>query len=259
MFSPPERSRGIGVRVQRFEGGVLFRVDPGTLLGWHVYFFGSYEPEIRKVIKCVLHPGSVAIDVGANVGWHTLLMAARVREEGRVLAFEPNPTVRQRLCEAIELNRLAQVSVHDCALSDTSGRVRFNAPMASDPRAGTGCIAGRPGSSETDCMVEVRCETLDNVLQSTELARVDFIKIDVEGWEWNVLRGASATLQRYRPHIVFEYDANYVERGGGSMDGLAEFFASRGYSLFQISRRGPKPVTTPWPGCINILAVPGTP
>ena len=253
---PPEQSARIGARVQRFEDDVLFRVDPGTLLGWYVYFFGAYEPEVRRLIRRLLNTGCVAIDVGANVGWHTLLMAAQVGENGQVLAFEANPSVRQTLDKGIKLNGFKQVSVHECALSDKSGLVRFDAPAASHLRAGTGRIIGQGEEAGTDDMIEIACKRLDDVPQIMELPRVDLMKVDVEGWEWNALQGATEMVKRFHPYVLFEYDSDYVTRGGGSRDKLAEFFSSHQYSLCMADDKNLQLLAGDWPGCFNVLAVP---
>ena len=64
--------------------GYVFPVDRGTLLGWYVHFFGTYEPEVQEQIKEILYPGSISMDVGANVGWHTLLMAQLAGPGGKI-------------------------------------------------------------------------------------------------------------------------------------------------------------------------------
>jgi hypothetical protein len=100
------------------------------LVGWNVHFFGNYEPEVREQIKRWLTPGLTAVDVGANVGWHALLMARIVGPGGRVFAFEPNDSTRARLVAAIDGHRLSQSTVDPRAVSDRLGTARFQAPQA---------------------------------------------------------------------------------------------------------------------------------
>src|SRR5689334_14765239 len=103
LVTSPEKCRIRELCVVR--EGVAFLAQPSVPLGWHVAFFGTYEPELREIMRAVLPKGGVAIDVGANVGWHTLLMASLVGDKGRVLAAEANPSVRSRLRDNLHLNR----------------------------------------------------------------------------------------------------------------------------------------------------------
>ncbi|MCC7417780.1 MAG: FkbM family methyltransferase [Acidobacteria bacterium] len=233
-LAPPVRFAGAASRPVTTEDGYQFPVDPGTLLGWNVHFFGSYEPEVRTAIRQWLRPGDTALDVGANVGWHTLLMGTLVGPAGRVCAFEPNDSTRGRLIGAIEANGLSNVTVDRRAVSDRPGEGAFDAPAAGDLWDGTGRLVrdgarGRP----------IDCVTLDDYAAARRLDRVDFIKIDVEGWELAVLRGGPRTLALHAPTIVFEYDPAYVARCGGSADELTTCLTNAGYRLFALDPRRP--------------------
>jgi len=255
-FFPPEECGGLRVRNVTTECGLVFPADPATYLGWQVFFFGTYEPEIRSLVSRILGPGGVAIDVGANVGWHTLLMAALVGETGRVLAFEPNPSVRRQLVDNIRANHLNRVSVHDCALSDKPGKMGFKAPDARDMESGNGHLVARSAAVD-NCgdLLAVSSDTVDHVVNGAGLATLDFIKIDIEGWEWPALLGSKETLRRYRPIVIFEYIAEYLVRGGGTDRQISEFLSSLGYSVHLISRRV-KALGKSWPGACNVLAIP---
>ena len=230
-LAPPDSFAGTGLDPRPIADGYVFPVDRGTLIGWSVYFFGTYEPEVRAEISRHLRAGGVAIDVGANVGWHTLLMAARVGAEGRVWAFEPNPTTRERLLAAVDANRLSQVRVDPRALADSDRVSGFEAPPAGHVWDGTGRLAT---ASDVGRLVE--CTTLDAFAAQRNLDRVDLLKIDVEGFEPAVLRGASRMLRSMRPAVVFEYDPAYVSRSGTAAD-LNGYFRDCGYRLFLLRPR----------------------
>jgi len=251
--APPRRFAHLGLRHQRTPEGYLFPLDRGTLLGWYIHFFGSYEPEVRDQFRRWLRPGDVAIDVGANVGWHTLLMANLVGTEGRVYAFEPNETTRARLLAAIDMNGLTQVVVDPRAASDGPGAVGFQAPVAGDVWDGTGRLVG----DRTSGNARVDCVTLDTFAADRGLDRLALVKIDVEGWELSVLRGARLVLETLRPVLLFEYDPMYVSRCGGSGADLSACLADRGYVVFALNpRRRPKRVTGIDGAGGNFLAVP---
>jgi FkbM family methyltransferase len=235
-LAPPSRFAGSHVHLTQVPDGYIFPVDPGTLIGWSVYFFGTYEPEVRAQIIERLTTGGVAIDVGANIGWHALLMASRVGPTGRVYAFEPNESTRNRLRGAVDANRFSQITIESHALAECEGRLGFEAPDAGHFWDGT----GRLSRDTVGSAGAVECTTLDAFVVAERIARVALVKIDVEGWELAVLRGAGHVLNMLRPVIVFEFDPAYVERAGGTAAELTAVLLGAGYALFAL-RRGQIP------------------
>jgi FkbM family methyltransferase len=255
LLTSPEKCRDMH-EIRVVHDGSVFIAQPGVQLGWHVTLFGTYEPELRRVFRSVLSPGGVALDVGANVGWHTLLMARLVGEGGRVLAAEANPSVRARLIEHLELNRVVHVEVLPCALGDTEGSVAFEAPDRTNPAAGDGHVVESAEAGKLG-VIRVESRTLDTICAAAHLERLDLVKIDVEGFEWPVLKGGEQTISRLRPHIVFEYLDEYAGRGGGTAQLMADFFARHHYRLFALGRREATAVDSGrWPSAANLWAVP---
>jgi len=232
-LAPPSRFSGGAARAIRLPEGYTFPVDRGTLIGWTVFFFGTYEPEVRAQLIERLTPGGVAIDVGANVGWHALLMASLVGPTGQVYAFEPNDTTRDRLRAAVEVNRFTQLTIDPRAAADRPGQRGFEAPGAGDVWDGTGRLSRDMSRSAH----AVECITLDAFAASRRLGRLALIKIDVEGWELAVLRGARQVLQTLRPAVIFEFDPAYVERSGGTSADLTACLSDAGYALFGLTPR----------------------
>ena len=257
LFASPEKCREMP-DIRDVRDGVIFIAQPAVPLGWHVALFGTYEPELRNVLRTVLPVGGIAVDVGANVGWHTLLMARLVGDGGRVFAAEPNPSVRQRLEEHLKLNGFKQVEVVPYALADSDGTVEFYGPEADDAGSGDGHIVEVTGNNRRNIFrVESRC--IDAIFPATKAERLDLIKIDVEGFEWPVLKGAEQTIARFRPHIVFEYLAEYASRGGGTPELLEEFFQKHRYKLLAIGRARNRSVEPGnWPQSTDIWAVPSS-
>jgi FkbM family methyltransferase len=256
LFCPPERIRNQAAQLLALRDEPLILADPNTPLGWNLLFFGNYESDLRHYFKNLLRPGLIVVDVGANVGWHTLLMAQQVGDAGRVIAFEPNPSVREQLLYHVALNRFSQVEVLPYALSDAAGRVKFNAPPVNNPHCGDGFLAATPDLETTDC-IEVEAMPFDALLDQLTLSRLDLIKIDVEGFEWRVLRGCEQAIENFRPHIVFEYNSDYIIRCGSSREQLQEFFNRHGYQLFVSTRWHLEALQiSVWPEAVNIWAVP---
>ncbi len=236
--------------------GVSFLAKPSVPIGYHVTFFGTYEPELRVLMRRYLQPGGVAVDVGANVGWHTLLMAGLVGSSGRVLAVEANPSVRERLNQHLQANRLSNVTIMPSALGSHPGKLKFLAPPVDSIDAGDGHVAtGDDG--DRGHIIEAEVTTLDLLAEHEGLPRLDFVKIDVEGFECPVLQGAAEALARFRPVVCFEFNADYTGRGGGDAQALREYFDRLDYEVAVITRRGPKLLgDDEWPDCANLLAVP---
>jgi FkbM family methyltransferase len=255
---PPQRYANEGLDLVRQSDGYVFPIDRGTLIGWSIHFFGAYEPEVRAEIRRRLRPGDTAIDVGANAGWHTLLMACRVGSGGRVVAIEPNPSSRERLEHAIAINRLTNVRVDSRALADREGRRPFEAPPAGHVWDGTGRLVGDAEVRLKPDTTTIGVTTIDALATEHSLDRVALIKIDVEGWEPAVLRGAANLLRTSRPALIFEYDSAYVERSGTNADELVAFLRTLGYQLHVLRPRGaPLPVTALGHASTNVLALCG--
>lgn len=151
---------------------------------------GTYEPEQTRLFEELLRPGHTVLDVGANVGYYTLLASVLVGDPGRVHAFEPEPRNAGFLRRHASLNRRGNVRVEQAAVSDREGTARFDFGSGS----GTGHLADSGA-------IEVRTLSLDDYCAQHGLAP-HAIKIDVEGAEMSVLQGARETLVRHRP-ILF--------------------------------------------------------
>ena len=251
---PPERCAGLP-EVCLLRDGSLFLTRLALPLGWHIGFFGSYEPELREIMRAVLRDGGTALDVGANAGWHTLLMARLVGPQGRVLAVEPNPSVRQHLRRNIAINGLGQIEVVGAALADAQGTLSFVAPDAEHSASASGHVVA-DNAAPPDA-IRVPASTLDVLAVEQKLDRLDLVKIDAEGFEWPILQGAQTSIARFRPYIIFEFDQAYAARGRDSGRLFAEFFQRHNYRLFAVGRNWAELVDKDkWPSSANIFASP---
>lgn len=166
---------------------------------------GSYEPALLATLRDRLAPDAVSFDVGANIGPVTLAMS-RLTPQGHVFAFEPAPSNFSYLVRNIEDNGAVNVTAERVALYDTDGPLRFT--VSDDDPAGSHVPAeGTDGAATT-----VQAMTLDRFVEERGVTRLDLIKLDVEGAELRVLRGAAATLARFRPDLVFEVNPVALRR-----------------------------------------------
>ena len=167
-------------------------------------FFGIYEPEETKTMGDLLKPGMVALDIGANLGYFTLLMAKKVGSTGRIHSFESNPQMVVRLRQNVSLNygpSQGCIRIHEIALGETDGEAEFFCPVRGHEGAGGLKNTHR---APIEKVITVPMRTLDSVLQEHDIQKVDFVKMDIEGGELNVLRGATQMLKNLQPIILFE-------------------------------------------------------
>lgn len=162
--------------------------------GNHAAWLGTYEYEKRGVFERVVVPGSVVFDVGAHVGYYTLLASVLVGREGRVIAFEPAPRNLSFLRTHLAINRVTNATVIGKAVSDRSGTAAF--------AEGERGSLGYTGHIATGGTLNVETVALDELVMRGTVPRPDTIKIDVEGAEVTVLSGALATLTECRPTIL---------------------------------------------------------
>lgn len=211
---------------------------------------GTYDPRTSAIIRRFVGAEDVVMDVGANVGALTLLMAT-VAPQGKVVAIEPGAVTCSRLRQNLVLNPPLKdtVEVLQIGLADQAGELFWE----EDPNVqGNAGLLGATGEA-----VEVR--TLDGVLQDLGIHRLDFLKIDVEGMEYEVLQGALASIQQYRPLIYYETLESFREIRGFDLYGhIYKLLSSLNYQHFCVRSQGEisavrdlKKITSP-----NTLAIP---
>jgi len=174
---------------------------------------GSYEPEQTRLFQETIRPGDTVLDVGAHVGYYTVLSAVLVGDAGAVWSFEPNPRNAGFLRRHAEVNGLRQVRVEQAAVSDAEGTARFD--------FGTGSGTGHLSS---DGAIAVRTLRLDDFCAAHAIVP-RAVKIDVEGAEAAVLEGFAATVDASRPVIFLS------THGPGPHARCVDWLGARGYTL----------------------------
>ncbi len=164
----------------------------------------------------LINNGDTVVDIGANLGTHTVQYAKKVGPMGRVFAFEPY--VPSFVCLAVNCRDLPQVELFNYALGNFRGDVSLQLP--SDTNMGTVCV---DKSSAGD--------TMGRRLDDLFLPRCDFIKIDVEGFEPNVIAGALATIKRFKPVMFIELNDSALSRYGFTKDNVLNPLFELGYTL----------------------------
>jgi len=211
-------------------------------VGFYLLINGVYEADALEFILDLLEPGGVFIDVGANIGSFTLPVARHLGASGRVIAIESSPKVFPYLRQNVALNALTNVSLIQCAASEND---RLEAPFYEAPIDNFGM--GSLGAQFHDAPISVMTRTLDSILEERQIERVNLIKVDVEGFEVAVFRGAEKLLTGDdSPIIIFEFCDWAEERvPGGQIGDAQRLLEEWGYSIWRLKDKmtGKLPLT----------------
>lgn len=162
-----------------------------------------HPPYVHPAVLGFLQPGSVVIDVGANLGEWTVPFARKVGAAGRVLAIEPAPRAAASLEATLAANALHWAKLVRCAIGDDDGVAEFAVPVVTSPLIDSGMARIGPAGAGQEAL-QVPLRSLDSLAAEHDLAALDLIKIDTEGYERRVLDGAAGILHRHRPVLVIE-------------------------------------------------------
>jgi len=226
------RSSTLSTVLVRDRFGFQYEVpDLRDPIAFHLAIDGEYERETMNVIHAYLSPGGVFVDVGANVGLFSIPAAQYAGPRGRVVAAEASPEVFSYLQRNVRANNCSQVDCLQCAVCASDGSVSFY--PAPNEHFGMGSM-GPQFNTEP---IQVPARTLDGILEEKGIADVDVLKIDVEGFEAAVLKGAMRLLAgKCPPLIVFEFcDWAEARLPDGKMGAAQEFLFECGYSVWRLS------------------------
>jgi FkbM family methyltransferase len=208
------------VQVQRGPAqGIWLHLNPRT---GRDYFHGEVEPEVQAMLQKYLRPGMTVYDIGANIGFFSLLAARLVGATGRVKAFEADPEIAARLRENVARNQGGPVSVEGKAVWSSSSSVFFaRADADISPDRGLGHVIDNDAERSAPGTIRVEAVSVDEYVRKS--GAPDFIKCDVEGAEVEVFRGAEKLLNENQPLILCEM------HGEENRQTLLKLFANLGY------------------------------
>lgn len=205
--------------------------DPG--ISQELQTFKTHEPLSTKLIVQLLKKGMTCLDIGANIGYYVLLESKIVGNDGRVIAVEPSPQNYDCIKKNIELQKLENIKAFNFAAGDTNGNIRFFVNERSN-----GCkvllegekLPNRPGT-----VIHVPVRKIDDFLNDEGIEKVDFIRMDVEGYEWNIFQGMKNTVQKSKPIIQLEVHKGPM--GNETTTDFFEFFKANGYEVISYHQR----------------------
>lgn len=217
-----------GIRPLAVAWGADIMADPRQPLGASIRSTGVYDLAVSETLARLISPGDTVIDAGANIGYMTVLAAAAAGPSGKVISFEPHPEMYRLLMANVERSTsrhlIAPVEAHNEAVGATEGIAELVLPGGMSENEGLAYLAPT-GAVPEEVSISVPVTTLDAVLGKRSIA---VMKLDVEGHELSVLRGAGRSLEAGRiRHIVFEDHE-------GRESEAAALLVSMGYTLFSV-------------------------
>lgn len=212
--------------------GVNFALDLSDYSDWLLYFHS--EVDNPKDVLSFVNTGDTILDIGGNIGQTALMMAKKAGKTGRIVSFEPYPSTIKRFERNLSINEaIDNVRLVKFGLGSEETVVR----MYQDCPTNSGANRVLGNDSQSDVGIEkITVKVLDDFLPSEEnLERIDFVKIDVEGYEMNVLKGAKKTLLKYKPKLFIEIDDANLKKQGSSAAELLTFLTDLSYEMTDLS------------------------
>jgi FkbM family methyltransferase len=212
--------------------GVQFETDLTDRIQRQMWA-GTYEPHVRACFDALIEPGDVYFDVGGHIGYHAVAAAHKAGVDGQVFAFEADPIIYERLARNLEQFPWAHAT--HAAVWDHGGTLKFaRSPVAQE--SGWGTISEVRDFDQGEHL-DVRAISLDDWCREKRVTRWDMLKLDAEGSELAVLRGAQGALEQFRPIMIIEINGIVLQQAGISSTEVVDFLTARSYRLFSLSFR----------------------
>lgn len=207
----------------------FIHVDTNLLAEYKILFFNYCEPAITKLIKYIAKPGDLCLDIGANIGAITLVMSFATGPNGKVIAIEPHPRMVERLRANVDLNGLDNVSIIPVALSNTAGRTTLYTAEEDYFHQGRSSLKHSQGIDREISVEKITGEMLQDRIGNQLCS---FIKIDVEGHDFIVLKELTDIIDKHRPHLIFEYQHDRWKEHHCDIRQAIEFISCYDYRIY---------------------------
>ncbi|MBL1114655.1 FkbM family methyltransferase [Streptomyces sp. 110] len=219
-------------RLARTRFGATFAVDTQDLIQRYLYLFGVWEPHMTRWLQRRLKPGDVFVDVGANIGYYSLLASPLIGRAGTVVAIEASPTFHQLLQRHARRNDRTNIRALNAAVSDRDEQLTFI--LASSRNMGANSVVPYDGPAEST--FEIAAQPLPDLLTDDEITNARVIKIDVEGAEGSVIRGLVPLLDKLRPdaELTVEVTPQRMSDLGDSVEDLLTTLKGHGFHVYRL-------------------------
>ncbi len=230
-------NESLTIYVPNFEAN--YEISTRSLMLRHILKEGGYEPELTEIIDKYLNPEGDVIDIGANVGLFSVYFAKRLNPDSRILAAEPNPGAIRKLKRNLQLNEVANVILYEGALSENGGELELHGVPGMEEYSSLNPISHMHARQFDKEVFRVATRPLDGLVSEYDLVP-GFVKMDVEGAEYEVLKGARALLKDHQPILLSEMDDSLLTQFGTRASEVVLFLEDFGYQVID-ARTGGKP------------------
>lgn len=215
--------------------GDVLQVDASDIVGKHIYYFGVWEPNLTNWISRRLGPGQMLIDVGANVGYYSLLASRLVGPSGHVVAIEALPQTAEILRQNLRRNDARNVRTVNAAAWDKQESLKIFVRQEG-PSGATTLMSNWADQWHLRRQVDIEAEPLATLLSAKEIETARIIKIDVEGAEWHVVSEMTSWLERTSPdiEIAIEISRSMMSAQGKCWQDILALFAAFGFHAYRI-------------------------
>jgi len=191
--------------------------------------FRQHHQELQSLLAPYIKQDAVVADVGAHAGQFTKLFA-RMAPQGRIYAFEPGAYALSILRKVARVKSLKNVMIVPYGLGDTAGHATLHLPIKKSGSLGFGTASlSDPKEGAATHADSVSITTLDAFVEQQKISKLDFIKCDIEGWEFNMLKGAKKTLETLSPVLMLELNQEALKKAGSSKQEIEDFLSTLGY------------------------------
>lgn len=244
----PKPNRRTPVLINNFDSSIRMMIDRSRSMGSAIFWTGFHEFREFLFLHRYLKSDMVFVDIGANQGEYALFAAKRLTA-GKVVAFEPLPSMLKLLYENIKLNRFENIQVFEKGLSDKEQTLVIH--EVEDAHEGLATIF--LGDRVSKKSFSIQLARLDDLFAQTGLGKLDFIKIDIEGAELSALRGSEGLIRKYNPTVMVEINEKTFAAAGYKIQDVLDFFDQLGYTSYSIGKGGKLEACKQLPVFANIV------
>jgi len=223
---------GTGTAWGRVHGGNAVCAPLDDYVGRAVYYVGDLDRKITWVCSRLVRPGDTVLDIGANLGLVTFILSSLVGPSGTVHSFEPIPAMQELIERSRDRNGATNIRLHKCALGAESSVLSLSVPRG---HAGSASFMAERRHADSD-QIDVPVRTLSEVLDDEGIGPIRLVKIDVEGFEPQVLAGAEAHFSRNAPDAIL-FELNEAPDTDGGTHPTLEFLEKLGYRFLSLPKR----------------------
>jgi FkbM family methyltransferase len=228
--------------------GISFLLDISDLVDWYLYF--GIKERAHEKLYSLSKAGYTYLDIGTNIG-AVLLRMASLNKEGSIHGFEPDAYNFRKCTKNVELNNFTNIKLNNVGLGEDVKEAFMIVP--DERNRGMNRITSGAGAGQD--IGKIKIDTLDNYVSRNQIAAVDLIKIDTEGYEMNVLKGATQIIDSFKPILFIELDDNNLKEQGSSAVELMQFLTERKYAVTNAEDGSTFPATYDYSNChVDIVA-----